>query len=91
MAHSARLSPISALLKPISGGLVTPPLPVLSTVGVAAGYGAGDIIRDITIDVTPGEVFTVIGPNGSGKSTLIKVLAGLVRSRVGEIRLGRCG
>jgi branched-chain amino acid transport system ATP-binding protein len=67
---------------------VTPPLPVLSTAGVAAGYGAGDIIRDITIDVTPGEVFAVIGPNGSGKSTLIKVLAGLVRTRVGEIRLG---
>lgn len=36
----------------------------------------------------PREIFTVIGPNGSGKSTLIKVLAGLVRARVGEIRLG---
>jgi branched-chain amino acid transport system ATP-binding protein len=67
---------------------VTPPLPVLSVSGVAAGYGGDDIIRDITIDVTSGEVFTVIGPNGSGKSTLIKVLAGLVRPRAGEIRLG---
>jgi branched-chain amino acid transport system ATP-binding protein len=67
---------------------MTPPLPVLSTAGVAAGYGGGDIVRDITIDVTPGEVFTVIGPNGSGKTTLIKVLAGLVRARVGEIRVG---
>ena len=64
------------------------PLPELSTEGVAAGYGSGDIISDITISVMPGEIFTVIGPNGSGKSTLIKTLAGLVRARVGEIRLG---
>jgi branched-chain amino acid transport system ATP-binding protein len=67
---------------------LTPPLPVLSAAGVAAGYGGGDIVRDIDVDVTPGEIFTVIGPNGSGKSTLIKVLAGLLRARVGEIRLG---
>jgi branched-chain amino acid transport system ATP-binding protein len=67
---------------------VTPPLPVLSAVGIAAGYGGGDIVRDIDVEVTPGEMFTVIGPNGSGKSTLIKVLAGLVRARVGEIRMG---
>ena len=65
---------------------MTPPLPVLSAAGVSAGYGGDDIVRDITIDVTPGEVFTVIGPNGSGKSTLIKVLAGLVRARVGASR-----
>jgi branched-chain amino acid transport system ATP-binding protein len=65
------------------------PLPVLSVQGVAAGYGGGDIISGISIDVIPGEVFTVIGPNGSGKSTLIKVLAGLVRARIGDIRLGQ--
>jgi branched-chain amino acid transport system ATP-binding protein len=68
---------------------VTHPLPALSVQGVAAGYGSGDIISGISLDVIPGEVFTVIGPNGSGKSTLIKVLAGLVRARIGEIRLGQ--
>ncbi|MBX9591591.1 MAG: ABC transporter ATP-binding protein [Hyphomonadaceae bacterium] len=67
---------------------MTQPMPVLSVQAVAAGYGGGDIISGISIDVIPGEIFTVIGPNGSGKSTLIKVLAGLVRARVGEIRLG---
>lgn len=68
---------------------MTQPMPALSVRGVAAGYGGGDIIRDITIDVVPNEVFTVIGPNGSGKSTLIKALAGLVRARIGEINLGQ--
>jgi branched-chain amino acid transport system ATP-binding protein/neutral amino acid transport system ATP-binding protein len=67
---------------------MTPPLPALSATEIAAGYGADDIIRAINIDVTPGEIFTVIGPNGSGKSTLIKALAGLVRVSGGEIRLG---
>ncbi len=67
---------------------MTLPFSALSSEGVAAGYGGGDIISDITFDVTPGEIFVVIGPNGSGKSTLIKTLAGLVRTRVGTIRLG---
>jgi branched-chain amino acid transport system ATP-binding protein/neutral amino acid transport system ATP-binding protein len=67
---------------------VTPPLPVLSAKGIAAGYGASDTVYDIDFDVMSGEVFTVIGPNGSGKSTLIKVLAGLVKAHTGEIRLG---
>lgn len=67
---------------------MTPPLPALSASGVSAGYGGSDIVRDIAVDVIPGEIFTVIGPNGSGKSTLIKVLAGLVRARVGQIKLG---
>jgi branched-chain amino acid transport system ATP-binding protein len=67
---------------------MTRPLAALKVEGVAAGYGGGDIISDISIDVVFGEVFTVIGPNGSGKSTLIKTLAGLVRARIGEIHLG---
>lgn len=55
--------------------------------GLAAGYGGGDIIHDISLAVPQGELLVVIGPNGSGKSTFIKALAGLVRSRIGEIKL----
>jgi branched-chain amino acid transport system ATP-binding protein len=61
---------------------------VLSTQGVAAGYGGDDIISNISVAVEKGCIFTVIGPNGSGKSTFIKVLAGLLPARTGEIRLG---
>jgi len=68
---------------------MTRPLPALKVDGVFAGYGSGDIICDITLDVSFGEIFAVIGPNGSGKSTLIKALAGLVRSRIGDIQLGQ--
>lgn len=58
---------------------------VLHTRDVAAGYGGGDVISNISVDVEKAQIFTIIGPNGSGKSTFIKVLAGLLRTRVGEI------
>lgn len=60
---------------------------ILKTRDVAAGYGGGDIISNISINVEEGQIFTVIGPNGSGKSTFIKVLAGLLRARVGSISI----
>jgi ABC-type branched-subunit amino acid transport system ATPase component len=60
---------------------------LLRTKDVAAGYGGGDIISNISVDVEEGKIFTVIGPNGSGKSTFIKVLAGLLRARVGGIMI----
>lgn len=60
---------------------------ILKTKDVAAGYGGGDIISNISVDVEAGRIFTVIGPNGSGKSTFIKVLAGLLRPRVGGITI----
>lgn len=61
---------------------------VLEISGVHAGYGAGDILKGIDLALDEGRVVTVIGPNGSGKSTLVKTLAGLLRARQGEIRLG---
>jgi branched-chain amino acid transport system ATP-binding protein/neutral amino acid transport system ATP-binding protein len=60
----------------------------LSTQAVAAGYGGGDVVSNISVAVAKGQICTVIGPNGSGKSTFIKALAGLVPLRVGDVRLG---
>jgi len=43
------------------------------------------IIRDISLKISPGEVFGVVGPTGSGKSTLIDLLVGLLRPTSGNI------
>ncbi|MGF1476693.1 MAG: ABC transporter ATP-binding protein [Geminicoccaceae bacterium] len=53
-----------------------------------AGYGRGDIVRHVDLSLKPGELVTIIGPNGAGKSTLIKAVAGVVRPRLGQVRLG---
>jgi ABC-type branched-subunit amino acid transport system ATPase component len=64
------------------------PEPNLVTESVASGYGAGLIVRGVSIEAGPGEVVTIIGPNGSGKSTLVKTIAGLVPIAEGRILHG---
>jgi branched-chain amino acid transport system ATP-binding protein len=58
---------------------------LLSLRGVTAGYGGGDILKDITLDVPRGSITCVVGPNGAGKSTLMATISGLLRPRLGEI------
>ena len=68
-------------------GRHAPPLPVLLTMrGVTAGYGGGDILKQVTIDVPAGAITCVVGPNGAGKSTLMATISGLLTPREGEIR-----
>jgi branched-chain amino acid transport system ATP-binding protein len=54
--------------------------------GVTAGYGGGDILKDVTFAVPEGGITCVVGPNGAGKSTMLKAVSGLLHPRLGEIR-----
>lgn len=58
----------------------------LETRELAIGYDS-DIVRDISLKVTPGRIVTLIGPNGSGKSTLLRTVTGLLQKRGGVIFL----
>jgi branched-chain amino acid transport system ATP-binding protein len=60
---------------------------LLSVRGVSAGYGLGDVIREVSFDVATGDIVAVIGPNGAGKSTLLRTISGVNRARTGHIRL----
>jgi ABC-type branched-subunit amino acid transport system ATPase component len=64
---------------------VTEPLLVMD--GVVAGYGGGDVLRDVTFDVPEGAITCVVGPNGAGKSTVMRVISGLLRPRLGTVTL----
>lgn len=63
------------------------PRPLLSANQITAGYGAVPVIRDVCVDVAPGEIALVIGPNGAGKSTLIKSLNGELGLMSGSVHL----
>jgi len=58
---------------------------LLQIEGVVAGYGRGDILRGIDLELEPETVTCLVGPNGAGKSTVLKVLSGLLRARSGRI------
>ncbi|MDQ1731230.1 MAG: branched-chain amino acid transport system ATP-binding protein [Pseudonocardiales bacterium] len=53
---------------------------------VVAGYGAGDILKGVDLEVSTGTVTCLIGPNGAGKSTVLKCVSGLLRPRLGSVR-----
>ena len=61
--------------------------PLLAMDGIVAGYGGGDVLRDVTFDVPVGEITCVVGPNGAGKSTVMRVISGLLRPRLGTVTL----
>jgi ABC-type polysaccharide/polyol phosphate transport system ATPase subunit len=45
-------------------------------------------VRDVDLEVAPGEAIGLIGQNGSGKSTLLKMLAGIIPPHAGSIEIG---
>ncbi|MDP9233374.1 MAG: ABC transporter ATP-binding protein [Actinomycetota bacterium] len=65
------------------------PLPATELIvkGLAAGYGAAPIVRDVDLSVGAGQVVAVIGPNGAGKSTLLKALTGQIAVMQGSVEL----
>ena len=61
---------------------------LLNVVGLSVLYGDIVVLRDISLEISQGELVSVVGSNGSGKSTLLRALSGLVRPASGEIWLG---
>jgi ABC-type sugar transport system ATPase subunit len=62
-------------------------VPGLEFLDIHKSFGAVRALRGVSFTVEPGETHALMGENGAGKSTLLKVLAGIVASDRGEIRL----
>jgi putative ABC transport system ATP-binding protein len=66
--------------------------PILRVRGVHKFFTRGseqiDVLKDLNLDVMPGEFLGLMGPSGSGKTTLLNLIAGLDRPSEGEVRIG---
>jgi branched-chain amino acid transport system ATP-binding protein len=56
--------------------------------GLSAGYGDTQVLRDVSLEIRPGEIVAIIGSNGAGKSTLLGAISGLVRTWAGTASFG---
>jgi iron complex transport system ATP-binding protein len=54
---------------------------ILEVNGLYAGYGSGDVIRNMIFKTEKGECLCILGPNGCGKSTLLKSIARIINYR----------
>jgi branched-chain amino acid transport system ATP-binding protein len=63
------------------------PEPVLRVRGVTRRFGGVVAVRDVDLDIAPGERRAVLGPNGAGKSTLFNLIAGADTPTSGSIEL----
>ena len=50
-------------------------------------YGPLEALKDISLEIAPGEIVALLGPNGAGKSTLLRAMTGLVVPASGAVRL----
>lgn len=55
--------------------------------GLVQGYGRKIVLEDISMEISTGELVTVLGPNGSGKSTLIKTICNVMPPKSGTIMI----
>jgi ABC-type branched-subunit amino acid transport system ATPase component len=60
---------------------------VLKLRDVCAGYGGGDVLQDVSLEVPERSVCCIVGPNGAGKSTVLRAVSGLLQPRKGDVQL----
>ncbi|MDA8986462.1 ATP-binding cassette domain-containing protein, partial [Luminiphilus sp.] len=59
----------------------------LSAHHLAKAYGGRPVVKDVSLEVSAGEIVGLLGPNGAGKTTCFYMIVGLVNADAGDIRL----
>ena len=58
---------------------------MLKVEGLKAGYGAINILWDLSFEVHEGEIVAILGSNGAGKTTMVRAITGMVRPSAGSV------
>src|SRR5690606_34517085 len=61
---------------------------LLRLLGGSSGYGASQVLFDVDLTVSPGQVVTLLGRNGMGKTTTLRTLFGVLPLRAGRLEFG---
>ncbi len=59
--------------------------PIIQIRNLSKSYGSKLVLKNLSLDIYPGQVIGYIGPNGAGKSTTVKILTGLIPEFSGEV------
>lgn len=65
--------------------MVNEPEYLIQVNNVCKNYGEKTILQNINLNISKGQIITIIGPNGSGKSTLAKIISGILKPDIGAI------
>ncbi|OYX45652.1 MAG: ABC transporter [Rhodobacterales bacterium 32-67-9] len=83
--YTKTLWAVRSYARPVQPPVAKGTTPVVSVRNVTAGYGAADILKDISFDIHKRRTVAVVGESGSGKSTAARVITGLLPPRRGAI------
>ena len=64
-----------------------PPRPTIQCQGLSKSFGTSPAVRDVSLELDPGEILVIVGPSGSGKTTFLRLLAGFETPDEGTISL----
>ena len=58
---------------------------IISVKNLGFGFGKRQILKNVTFDITEGDILAIIGPNGAGKTMLVRSILGLNDNYTGDI------
>ena len=63
--------------------------PIVSISNLSKTYASGyQALKNVNLDIQPGEILALLGPNGAGKTTLISIICGIVNASEGSVTVG---
>jgi len=60
---------------------------LVSVENLSVRYGGNTVLNNVNLEITPGEIVTIVGPNGSGKTSLLRAIIGATSPSEGQVSL----